>query len=184
MAGNGHAQSALLGLPRCNSADVVAHKNKIGSGAVAGIEPAQTALFGIYQYNLAFFNAKRRREIKSTLPFSASHEALRRMAVFPVQLTRSHTRPASREACCRAAALGTKASETRGPLPSVSRAPCLSLRPCAPTARSPGSRGTAPCQPLTRRRVRARLSLASAMRNCSSLRSRARRRSSASCRAR
>ena len=36
------------------------------------------------------------------------------MAVFPVQPSRSHTRPASREACCRAAALGTKAPETRG----------------------------------------------------------------------
>ena len=39
--------------------------------------------------SLCFFRkAKGRREIKSTLAFSASHEARRRMAVFPIQLTR------------------------------------------------------------------------------------------------
>ena len=31
--------------------------------------------------------------------FAASHEARRRMAVFPIQLTRSHTKPASRGTC-------------------------------------------------------------------------------------
>ncbi len=50
-----------------------------------------------------FCNAKGQRGFKSTLAFLASHEACRRTAVFPIQLTRSHTRPASREACCRAA---------------------------------------------------------------------------------
>ena len=42
-------------------------------------------------------------EIQSTLAFSASHEARRRMAVFAVQLAGICTRPASREACRRAA---------------------------------------------------------------------------------
>ena len=56
---------------------------------------------------------------------------VRRMAVFPCQLTRSWTRPASREACCRAAVK---------PRPT-------GISPYAPAriARSLGSRGTAPC---------------------------------------
>ena len=55
---------------------------------------------------LVFFRkAKGQREIKSTLAFSASHEARRRMAVFAVQLAGIRTRPASREACRRAAVI-------------------------------------------------------------------------------
>ena len=50
-----------------------------------------------------FCNAKGQRMKKHTLAFYAGHEARRRMAVFPIQLTRSHTKPASREACRRAA---------------------------------------------------------------------------------
>ena len=41
--------------------------------------------------------------LEPMLAFVASHEACRRMAVFPIQLTRSYTKPASREAYCRAA---------------------------------------------------------------------------------
>ena len=64
-------------------------------------------------------------------PFEASHEARRRMAVWARQQTGSRARPASREALRRAAVK---------PRPS-------SMSPYAParTARSPGSRGTAPC---------------------------------------
>ena len=47
--------------------------------------------------------AKGRRDILSTLAFLASRRACRPTAVFPIQLAQSHTRPASREACCRAA---------------------------------------------------------------------------------
>ena len=36
---------------------------------------------------------------KHTLAFYAGHEARRRMAVFPIQLTRSHTKPVSRGTC-------------------------------------------------------------------------------------
>ena len=50
-----------------------------------------------------FCNAKCQRGFLSTLAFLASHEARRRMAVFSIQLAGSYTRPASREACCRAA---------------------------------------------------------------------------------
>ena len=50
-----------------------------------------------------FCNAKCQRDFKSTLAFLASHEACRRMAVFSIQLAGSYTRPASREARCRAA---------------------------------------------------------------------------------
>ena len=50
-----------------------------------------------------FCNAKCQRDFKSTLAFLVSHEACRRMAVFSIQLAGSYTRPASREACCRAA---------------------------------------------------------------------------------
>ena len=53
---------------------------------------------------LVFFRkAKGQREIKSTLTFTASRRACRPTAVFPIQLAQSHTRPASREACRRAA---------------------------------------------------------------------------------
>ena len=46
-----------------------------------------------------FCNAKGQRMKKHTLAFYAGHEARRRMAVFPIQLTRSHTKPASRGTC-------------------------------------------------------------------------------------
>ena len=46
-----------------------------------------------------FFNAKGQRGFISMLVFVASHEACRRMAVFSIQLTRNHTRPASRGTC-------------------------------------------------------------------------------------
>ena len=78
-----------------------------------------------------FYNAKGQREIQSTLAFSASHEARRRMAVFAVQLAGICTRPASREACRRAAVK---------PRPSY-----MSLeQPCAHSAQS-GVQGVTPC---------------------------------------
>ena len=74
-------------------------------GAVGGghTQPLQG---GMLWRSLCFFRkAKGRREIKSTLAFSASHEARRRMAAFSVQRTKNHIRPASREACRRAAVI-------------------------------------------------------------------------------
>ena len=73
---------------------------------------------------------KNQRRFTSTLAFIASHEACCRMAVFAMQVTGIHTRPASREARCRAAVT---------PQPS-----CMSLYAPARIARSPGCRGTAP----------------------------------------
>ena len=52
-----------------------------------------------------FCYAKGQREIKITLAFAASHEARCRMAVFAIQPAGSRTRPASREACRRAAVI-------------------------------------------------------------------------------
>ena len=78
-----------------------------------------------------FCNTKGQRGFTSTLAFTASRRACRPTAVFPIQPSRSHIRPASREARCRAAVK---------PRPSP-------MSPYAPAriARSPGSRGTAPC---------------------------------------
>ena len=118
-----------------------------------------------------FCNAKGQREFEFTLAFVASHEVCRRMAVFAIQPAGSRTRPASREACRRAAVTlhpsrmsserpralwrgvgcrgTTPAREPRGLSPSGGKTPAnmhVSRAPCAPTARSPGSRGTAPCR--------------------------------------
>ncbi len=116
------------------------------------------------------------------LAFGASRRACRPTAVCTRRQIGNHTRPASREACrraavtpqpsrfpsstpaphgrgvgCRgtppvasrqarrrAAAWGTNAAGTRGHPPNFPKAPYLSLLPCAPTARSPGLRDTAP----------------------------------------
>ena len=77
-----------------------------------------------------FCNAKCQRGFLSTLAFLASHEARRRMAVFSIQLAGSYTRPASREACCRAAV---------SPQPSR-----ISLECPAPYGRGVGCRGSPP----------------------------------------
>ena len=50
-----------------------------------------------------FCKAKSQSDFQITLACSASHETFRRVAVCIRQLTGNHTRPASREACCRAA---------------------------------------------------------------------------------
>ena len=50
-------------------------------------------------------NTKCQRGFKSTLAFLSSHKACRRMAVYISQLTGNRTRPASREACRRAAVI-------------------------------------------------------------------------------
>ena len=114
-----------------------------------------------------FYNAKGQREIQSTLAFSASHEARRRMAVFAVQLAGICTRPASREAlrraaversqsaflralCAHSAQSGVKGHcplrEPRGLSPSGGKTPAklhVALRPCAHSAQS-GVKGHCP----------------------------------------
>ena len=77
-----------------------------------------------------FCNTKGQRDFKSTLTFVASHEACRRMAVFPIQLSGIHNKPASR-GTCRATAV--KPRPTR----------MSPLRPCAAMPRSPGCRALA-----------------------------------------
>ena len=51
----------------------------------------------------AFLYEKAQCGVESTLGLVASHEACRRMAAFAMQKAGSHTEPASREACRRAA---------------------------------------------------------------------------------
>ena len=50
-----------------------------------------------------FCNKKGQHGFKSMLSFFASHEACRRMAAFSIQLTESHTEPASHGVCCATA---------------------------------------------------------------------------------
>ena len=78
-----------------------------------------------------FSRATSRQGFKVMLAFGASRRACHPTAVCAGQLTGNHTRPASREALRRAAVK---------PRPS-------SMSPYAPAriARSPGSRGAAPC---------------------------------------
>mgnify|MGYP004566899737 CR=1 FL=1 len=69
-----------------------------------GARHTQIAVLGMLRRSLDIFATQKTSvNIESRWPFSASHEACRRMAVFSIQLTRSCIRPASREACCRAA---------------------------------------------------------------------------------
>ena len=128
---------------------------------------APLAGWDVSMWLVYFCNTKGQRDFKSTLAFLASHEACRRMAVYTRQLAGSRTRPASREACCRAAVASQpsrmspdqpraqrarsgvqgvtpcQTREPRGPLPSGGKTPAkphVSRVPCAPMARSPGSR--------------------------------------------
>ena len=77
-----------------------------------------------------FSPAKCQRDFKSTPAFLVSHEACRRMAVFSIQLAGSYTRPASREARCRAAVK---------PRPT-----CFPSSTPAPYGRGVGCRGSPP----------------------------------------
>ena len=76
-------------------------------------------------------NTKNQRGFKSTLTFVASHEARRRMAVFPnTSNMKLHQTGEPWHLSCH----GSKAPAK----------PHVPLRPCAPTARSPGCRGSPP----------------------------------------
>ena len=93
---------------------------------------APLAGWDVSMWLVYFCNTKGQRDFKSTLAFLASHEACRRMAVFAMQPAGSRTRPASLEACCRAAV--------------VSRPSRMSPeQPRALWARS-GVQGVTPCQ--------------------------------------
>ncbi len=78
-----------------------------------------------------FCNTKGQRGFISTLAFFASHEARRRMAVYAMQLAGSCTRPASREAC-RRAAVASQTSRMSPEQPRAQRARCgvQGVTPC------------------------------------------------------
>ena len=120
-AGHGvHAQKMQVGMMCCTT-----------DGFAAGMKRR------FFPLRLEIFpNEKAQPVFQTSWTVKASHEARRRMAAFPIQLSGIHTRPASREACRRAAVT---------PQPSH-------MSPYAPAriARSPGCRGTAPASPADR----------------------------------
>ena len=86
---------------------------------------------GMFRRGFGYFcNTKGQRGFISTLAFIASRRSCRPTAVFPIQLARSYTRPASR-GTCRATAVTPQPSSfpSSGP---------------APYGRGVGCRGTAP----------------------------------------
>ena len=81
-----------------------AQKNRLDFSSAVGINHTQIMRVGMFRREVDIPATQKASGISNPRwPFSASHEACRRMAVFSIQLPRSHTRPASREACRRAA---------------------------------------------------------------------------------
>ena len=118
---------------RCGWDGFAAQNSRLGFCSTVGINNhAQTTQLDALMQLGYFRNTKGQRDFISTLAFIASHEARRRMAVFSIQLARSHTRPASREARCRAAVT---------PQPS-----CFPTSTPAPYGRGVGCRGAAPAK--------------------------------------
>ena len=58
---------------------------------------------GMLRRDLNISQTKRPAQVQIRAGLSASHEACRRMAAFSIQLTESHTEPASHGACCATA---------------------------------------------------------------------------------
>ena len=95
--GVGQAQPMRVGMLRRRLDGFAVSINRPVSQLTAGgrlTQPAQ---------HVFFCNSKGQHGFETKLAFLASHEARCRMAVFSIQLTGSHTKPASREACRRAA---------------------------------------------------------------------------------
>ena len=122
-AGHGvHAQKMQVGMMCCTT-----------DGFAAGMKRR------FFPLRLEIFpNEKAQPVLQTSWTVKASHEARRRMAAFPIQLSGIHTRPASREACRRAAVT---------PQPS-----CFPSSSPAPYGRGVGCRGSAPASRVRRRR--------------------------------
>ena len=102
---NGDAWDASVQLRWLRSA-----KNRLDFYSAVGINHTQIMPVRIFRHEVGYFcNTKGQRDFKSTMAFYASHEARCRMVVFPIQRTRSHTRPASR-GTCRATAVKPRPS--------------------------------------------------------------------------
>ena len=100
-----HTQIAVLGMFQCSLDDGAAQKNRIVFSAVDAIHTPIT-LLGMLRCSLDIFVTQNASVVSNPRwHFYASHEACRRMAVYISQLTGNRTRPASREACCRAAVI-------------------------------------------------------------------------------
>ena len=90
---------------QCSLDDGAAQKNRIVFSAVDVIHTPIT-LLGMLRCSLDIFVTQNASVVSNPRwHFYASHEACRRMAVYISQLTGNRTRPASREACCRAAVI-------------------------------------------------------------------------------
>ena len=92
--------------------------------------------------NDALTRQRHRRRLRLRITVSDEYQS------FLLNRHESRTRPASRGIHCATVALRSKAPETRGPLPGVSRAPCFSIFPCPPSrAGRPRRRATDNRQP-------------------------------------
>ena len=137
--GAGQTQPMRIGMFWRGLGGFAAQNSRLGFCSTVGINNhAQTTQLDALMQLGYFRNTKGQRDFISTLAFLASHEARRRMAVFSIQLARSHTRPASR-GTCRATAVKSRPS-----LMSFEYSRALWARcgvqghcPCAPAARSP-----------------------------------------------
>ena len=132
-------QMAILGMLWCGWGGFAAQKNKLDFFQCDWRWADSTsAAWNASMYFGYFCNTKCQRGFKSTLAFVASRRTCRPTAVFTIQATWSYTKPASREACRRAAVT---------PQPS-----CFPSSSPAPKGRGVGCRGTAPASRVRRRR--------------------------------
>ena len=130
--GAGQTQPMRIGMFWRGLGGFAAQNSRLGFCSTVGINNhAQTTQLDALMQLGFFRNTKGQRDFISILAFIASHEARRRMAVFSIQLARSHTRPASR-GTCRATAVKSR--------PSLMSFECSR----APWARC-GVQGVTPC---------------------------------------
>ena len=97
-------QMAILGMLCCGWGGFAAQENKLDFFQCDWRWADSTsAAWNASMYLGYFCNTKCQRGFKSTLAFVASRRTCRSTAVFIIQATWSYTKPASREACRRAA---------------------------------------------------------------------------------
>ena len=101
-------QVALVRLKqRClgcyDAAGFTAQEKRLRIFSIVGAKCARSAPAGMLRRALNISQTKRPARVQIRAGLSASHEACRRMAAFSIQLTESHTEPASHGACCATA---------------------------------------------------------------------------------
>ena len=102
--GTGQAQPMRVGMLHCSLDGFAAQKTVLIFSSALGTMPTQPALLRILRSILDILATQNASaESNPRWHFSASRRACRPTAILSIQLTGSHTRPASREACRRAA---------------------------------------------------------------------------------